>query len=104
MFAEFVAGFDALAGDAGRDSSLVQPSAQFGDVVGLIGVELGGSGASGTAPGAHSGDGPDEGFEGVVVVGVGRRNSDGQGQSGAVGQCVDLGAWLAAIHRIRASQ
>jgi hypothetical protein len=40
VLAEFLAGFDAFAGDAGRDSSLTQPSAQFGDVISLMAWSL----------------------------------------------------------------
>src|SRR5690606_28691651 len=40
VLAEFLAGFDAFAGDAHGDSLLAYPVSEFGLVVGFVGVEL----------------------------------------------------------------
>jgi hypothetical protein len=52
--AEFVGGFDALAGDAWDDPALAQPGAQGRDVVGLVGVELGRLSGAGVLGGSGS--------------------------------------------------
>jgi hypothetical protein len=95
ILAEGGAGVDACACDAGCDPSVAESSAQFGGVVGLVGVRLGGPCSSGTSPRAHCGDGFDQWCERVSVVGVRRRDTHGQRQSGAVGQDVDLRTGLA---------
>src|SRR5512135_1420675 len=92
--AESGGGLDAAAGDAGGAAVGAEPGAQLGVVVALVGVELVGSGAAGSAAGADRRDGPDQGLQALAVVGVGRGHPDGQRQAGVVGQHMDLGAGL----------
>ena len=40
VFAEFLGGFDAFAGDAGNDPAAAQPVPEFGVVVSFVGVQL----------------------------------------------------------------
>jgi hypothetical protein len=102
--AEFVAGFDAFAGDARGDPAPAEPVAQRGNVVGLVRVQLDRFPAPGSAAGPDRRQCLDQGLERVAVVGVGRRDTDGQRQAGPVGQSVDLRAGFAAVDRARAGQ
>lgn len=61
VFAEFLAGFDALAGDTDANSSVADPLSQFDVVVGFVGVQLVGFAAARAASGLDRGNGPDQG-------------------------------------------
>lgn len=104
VLAEFLAGFDAFAGDAHGDSLLAYPVSEFGLVVGFVGVELVRLAPAGPPPGFHGGDGQNQRFEGVRVVGVRGRDRDRQRQSRPVGQCMDLRAGFPAVHRTGTGQ
>ena len=100
--AESIVGLDALTRDADADVAVAEPLAEVGDVVGLVGVEFGGSAAAGAAAGADCGDGRDQRFEHVGVVGVGCGHRHRQGNPATVGQHVDLRAGFASVDRVRA--
>jgi hypothetical protein len=88
--AESFGGFDAAPGDADEDSPLTQPATQFGEVIAFVGVQLGWSALPRARTGLHCGDGLDQGFEPIHVVGVGPGDPAGQRQASRVGQQVDL--------------
>lgn len=73
--AEFLADFDALAGDADADALLGDPGPQVGVVVGLVGVQLAGLTSTWSAAGLHRGNGHHQRLERGGVVGVSRPRS-----------------------------
>jgi len=77
--AEFVAGFDALAGDADRVASVPDPLPQSGLVVCLVGVQPSRCAAAWSAPGLDRRFGHQQRCEGVGVVGARGGHRDRQG-------------------------
>ena len=76
--AESFAGFDAFAGDPNHDAAVAYPPSQVGVVVGFVGVQLRRFAAAWATSRSDRGNGPDERFECVGVVGV--RGRDGRRQ------------------------
>jgi hypothetical protein len=77
--AQAVLGLDSLAGDADLDAALGQGAAAAGDVVGLVGVQLGRAPAAPTRQPARADDGRDrvdQGKELGRIVGIDRRHPD----------------------------
>ncbi len=99
--AQFLAGLDADASQAGHNSPSLQPDSAFGTVVCLVAVQLAGLAAARSAAGPDRGDGVDQGLDSEPVRGVGRGNAGGQGQSAPVGEHMQLRARLASVDRIR---
>ena len=102
-----LAGFDPTPGDPRADASAAQrpPTGQI--VVTLVGVQLGWASTWPPGPAAW----PDDRWDGVHqllqelgVVGVSGRQPHGQRDAVGVDQQVILGAGLAPVDRIRASQ
>lgn len=104
VLAQCVAGVDAFAGDTGDDSTVPEPGAESGDVVGLVGMQLGGFTAPWSATGADGGKRVDQWFECLAVAGVGRGNIHDEGQAGTVGQDMDFRAGFAAVNWVRPGQ
>ena len=97
----------ATAGDPGGDAAAAQHLPAAREVVAFVSVQLGRS----PAWPAWSSPRPDDCWNGVDqlleelgVVGVGRRQADRQRDAAGVDHQVVLGAGLAAVDRIRASQ
>lgn len=104
VFAEFLGGFDAFAGDAGNDPAAAQPVPEFGVVVSFVGVQLVRFGPPRPATGSDRRDGVDQWLEGLAVVSVGSGDADDQRDTGTVRQRVDLRAWFASVDGVRAGQ
>src|SRR5690606_6194920 len=99
--AQFLAGLDADASQAGHNSPSLQPDSAFGTVVCLVAVQLAGLAAARSAAGPDRGDGAHQGLDSEPVRGGGRGNAGGQGQSAPVGEHMQLRARLASVDRIR---
>lgn len=84
--------------------SRLVPSSQVSVVVGFVRVELGGLASAWSAAGADRRYAADQGDQGLAVVGVRSRDPDGDGQTGAFSDQVDLRPFLAPVDRIRACQ
>jgi hypothetical protein len=97
-------GLHTLAGQAVDDSSFSEPAAQVVVVITLVSVQLGGPAPPRPAARPDRRDPADQGLQGLAVVGVGPRDRHGQGQTGPVGDQVDLRALLAPVDRIRTRQ
>jgi hypothetical protein len=105
--AQPLAGLDATPGDPGRDPASAQRPPATWVVVTLVAVQLGGPLPGSARPPTRSPDrwhGVHHGLQQHRVMGVGRRQPDGQGDAATVGQQVVLGPGLAAVCRIRAGQ
>lgn len=76
----------------------------MGVVVSLVGVELSGFAAPASAAGADRRYALHEGDQGLAVVQVRPRDCDGEGQTGPLGDQVDLRPVLAPVDRIRTCQ
>lgn len=96
-------GLDALAGDAVGDAPVAQPSPQMRVVVALVGVEFARLASPGPAAGADRRYALHQRDQGLTVVQV-RRDPDGDGQTGPLGDQVDLRAVLDPADRIRTRQ
>src|SRR5690606_6860933 len=99
--AQFLAGLDADASQAGHNSPSLQPDSAFGTVVCLVAVQLAGLAAARSAAGPDRGDGAHQGLDSEPVRGGGRGNAGSQGQSAPVGEHMQLRARLASVDRIR---
>jgi hypothetical protein len=73
-------------------------------VVALVGVQLRRTPTARAAPGADRRDAPHQRYQDLAVVQVGAGDAQRQGQTGALGDEVDLRALLAPIYRIRTRQ
>ncbi|NIJ09807.1 hypothetical protein FHU38_000151 [Saccharomonospora amisosensis] len=104
VLAQFLGGFDALAGDPHADAVRCDPAAQRGLVVGLVRVQFLRSAPPGAAAGFDRGDGHDQWFERARVVGVRGGDRDGERQPAAIGHHVDLRARLAPVDRTGTGQ
>ena len=101
---EPLAGVDPAAGDPWGDAASAEGTAQVRGVVGLVGVQLGRALARTTRLPSWADDrrdGVDEREQLRRVVGVGRREADGQRDAVAIHHQVVLGARLAAVDRVR---
>lgn len=98
--AESVGRVDAPACDPGGDTSLGQPAAQVGAVVGLVRVQPHRPAMAWPAAGTDRGDPADQRDQRLAVVGVGRADPGDQRQPGAVGQQVDLRSGFTPVDRV----
>ncbi len=94
-------GLDPLARDARDDVPAAEPPSQVVVVVPLVGVELGGPSPTWSTARADRRDTPYQGFHSQAVMCVRSRDADREGQTGPLGDQVDLRAFLAAIYGIR---
>jgi hypothetical protein len=83
---------DPFACDAVGDSSRAEPSPQVVVVVTLVGVQLGGAASAWPTAGADRRYATDERFESLAVMQVRPRDADREGQTGPLGDQVDLRA------------
>lgn len=97
-----LAAFNASSGDARGDGSPAQGPAATAMVVSLIAVQRGRSPAR--PPGALTDrwHGIDQRLQFQTVMAVGRAQAGGQGDAGAIGEDVTLGARPTTIRRVRA--
>ena len=101
---EPLAGVNPTASNSWRDATGAQGATEVRRVVGLVGVQLGGTLPRTTGLPSRADDrrdGVDERDELRRVVSVGRRETDRQRNPGAVDDQVVLGAGLAAVNRVR---
>ena len=104
MAAQPLAGVDASPGDSWGNAARAQRTPQVRGVVGLAGVEFGRS----FARSPRSPTRTDDGRDGIHqreqlrrIVGVGRREADGQRDAVAIHHKVVLGAGFAAVNGVR---
>jgi hypothetical protein len=105
--AQPLAGLHSSAGDPRADPSMAQDPAAGWVVIAFVGVELGWAPAwpPGPSPWADDRrDGVHQRLQQLRVMGVGGRQTHRQWDAGGVDDQVVLGAWLAAVDRIRAGQ
>lgn len=95
-----LAAFNASASDARGDGSPAQGSAATAIVVGFIAVQLGRSPARPPGALADRWHGIDQRLHVQTVMAVGRAQADGQGDAGAIGEDVALGARPTTIRRV----
>ena len=81
-----------------------EPSPQVAVVVALVGVELARLASAGAAAGPDGRYALHERDQGLAVVDVGPRDPDGQGQTGPLGDQMDLRPVRAPVDRIRTRQ
>jgi hypothetical protein len=102
MASEPLAALDAFAGDARHDPARPALLAAYFGIVGLVGVQLGGSVSWASAPAVAQGR---DGIEGLghhhAVVPVGPAQAEAERRAARVGDEVALGARLAPIRRVR---
>ena len=104
MPAQPLAGVDALAGDAHADVALGQRPSAARDVVGLVGVQLGGALAPVTVGLFDGRHGIEHLLEDHRLVAVGPGQQFRQRQTAAFGENVPFGARFAAIGGVRSDQ
>src|SRR5512147_99523 len=95
-----LAAFNASASDARGAGSPAQGSAATAIVVGFIAVQLGRSPARPPGALADRWHGIDQRLQVQTVMAVGRAQADGQGDAGAIGEDVALGARPTTIRRV----
>ena len=100
--AEALAALDAAPGDAWNDRPAAQRPPAVGEVVALVGVQLGRAAAWPARTLADRRHGIDQHLQKFAVVPVGRRDPQGEGDAVGIVEDVALGARLAAIRRVRA--
>jgi hypothetical protein len=100
--AEALAALDATSGDARDDRSLAQRLAAVGEVVSLVGVQLGRSPSWPARTLADCRHGIDHRFQQLAVVPVGGRDFQGERDAIGIDEDMPLGARLAAVRRVRA--
>ena len=99
--AEPFAVFDAAARDAGNDGAPAQSAPAAGEIIALVGVQLGGPAAGPAGALANGRDGVDRGFQHPAVVDVGGRQGHGERDAVGVDDDVALGPRLAPVGRVR---
>ena len=100
--AQALAALDALAGDAHLDVALRERPATARDVIGLVGVQLGGPFARSSAWPFDRADGIEQRLEGDAVMPVGRSQQDRQRDTTTIDDQVALAARFALVRWIRA--
>lgn len=88
--AQLLGGLDASAGEARGDVARAEPFPQAVVGVALVAMELGGPPSAGPAPGADGRYAPYQGFKSLTVVHVRGGDTDRDGQTGPLGDQVDL--------------
>jgi hypothetical protein len=88
--AQLLGGLDGSAGEARGDVARAKPSPQAVVAVALVSMELGGPPSAGPAPGTNGGYAPYQGFESLAVVRVRGGDTDREGQTGPLGDQMDL--------------
>jgi len=101
---QLLAGLDPLARDPDLDPAAVQEAAAAGDVIGLVGMELGWPFAALPRGLGDRGHGLDQVLEDDAVVAVRAGQQGGQGNAAALADYVVFRAWFAAIGGIRADR
>lgn len=102
MSAEALAALDATPGDARDDRSPAQRASAEGEIVPLVGVQLGRAAPWPARTLADRRYGIDQRLQKFAVVPVGRRDPQGEGDAVGINEDVAFGARLAAIRRVRA--
>src|SRR5690606_25059607 len=97
--AQFLAGLDADASQAGHNSPSLQPDSAFGTVVCLVAVQLAGLAAARSAAGPDRGDGAHQGLDREPVRGGGRAKASRQGLAAPAGEHVQRRAPRASLAR-----
>ena len=92
---------DPFARNAHLDVAAGQGSSAAPDVVGLVGMELGGSFAGSSPWSLDRRDGIEEGLEDRAVMGIGPGQAPGEGYPSAVRNNMALRARFAAVRRVR---
>lgn len=88
--AQSLRGLDPLARDARDDVPAAEPPSQGVVVVPLVGVELGRPSPARSTARADRRDTPYQGFQSLAVMGVCSGDADQEGQTGLLGDQVDL--------------
>ncbi len=99
---EFLAGLNAAPGDAGLDLAAQASAAAATVIVGFVSVQLIWSAPWSAALACNRRNGVEQVFEGYAVVNVGPGQDEGERDTAAISDQVTLGAWSAAIRRVRA--
>lgn len=104
MASKLLAGLDAASCDTSLDASSLAGLAASTEVIGFVGMQLGGS-ASGSASLASDGrDGIQQFVEGLAVVNVGLGQQEGERDALPVGDEVAFGLRPAPVGRVRAGR
>lgn len=84
VLSEMTAAFDTASGDARRDGARPQIAPATVEVVGLVGMKLGGSPAWSTPLLPNRSDGIDDGGQSHAVVAIGSSQDDAERNAGAI--------------------
>lgn len=101
MTAKLLAGIEASSGDAGLDPAAATSVAAAAVVIGLVGVQLVRPPSRSAALAADGRDDVDQRLEGYAVMDVCAGQDEPERNAAPVGDQMPLGAWSAAICRVR---